>query len=382
MDASRRSRAFTLIELMLAMAIGMLILFTAFAGFRVASQCIVVANRLSLENSLMRSGYSIAHEQLDFWTNLDDPYDATRERLRLSGINVNGQPWAWSFTAQAPFPATVGLPFAPMNPVGGGSGAFPATGDPTTGGTASGSMVPGYAAGSGAMVPLPVSLPLPPPTSSAPAPTPASWENDAGFDPTYVWAPHDPRTWFRGNPIEKWLPGIAANVTPLVFGRYGAYTNVMPAPAFPSFTVNGPYPPPQSSAPPYQAGFALNGTPRYPPHLWYGRQLLGLSRALGWYGLCDYLPANTMYGYYTTFSPGGPPGATPRAPATSRSSSPPPAGATAMAAATRTTCPIPGPTPSSPSRSAAAGPPLPPPAAGTGTSSARAWGRPPSASTP
>ena len=73
MNACRSIRAFTLIELMIAMAIGMLILFTAFAGFRVASQCIVVANRLSLENSLMRSGYNIAHEQLDFWTNLDDP---------------------------------------------------------------------------------------------------------------------------------------------------------------------------------------------------------------------------------------------------------------------------------------------------------------------
>jgi hypothetical protein len=307
MPAPRRIRAFTLIELMISMALGMVIVFTAYAGFRVAGQCIVVANRLSLENSLIRCGYDIAHEQLDFWTNLDDPNDATRERLRLSGMNVSNQPWAWSFSAQAPFPATVGLPFAPMNPAAAGaSGAFPANIDPTTGGGAAGSMVPRNASASGPMVPQPAYLPLPPSTSNTPAPLPSAWESDTGFDPTYVWAPHDPRTWFRGNPLEKWLPGIGPNITPLVMGRYGAYTNVTAAPVFPSFTVNGPYPPPQTSAPTWQAAFSLPATPTYPPHLWYGRQLLGLGRAIGWYGLFDYLPANTMFGYYTTYQAGGP----------------------------------------------------------------------------
>jgi hypothetical protein len=39
-------------------------------------------------------------------------------------------------------------------------------------------------------------------------------------------------------------------------------------------------------------------------HLWYGRQLRGLSRALGFYGMCDYLPSNAMYGCYGSYSDG------------------------------------------------------------------------------
>jgi Tfp pilus assembly protein PilE len=303
MIAPRSLRGFTLIELMLAIALGMLVIYTAYAGFRMASQCIVTANRLSLENSLMRSGYSLAHEQLDFWTNLDDPNNANQESLRASGINVHGLSWSGAFTVQAPFPTTVGLPFAPMNPNAGAAGAFAANTDPTTGAGASGSQVPRHVPTSGQMIPLPVSLPLPPPTSNASATLPMNWENDTGFDPTYLWAPHDPRTWFRGNPIEKPLPSIAANVTPLIMGRYGAYTNVMPTPTFDSFTVTGPYPPPQTTAPSYQASYTVSANAQYPVHLWYGRQLLGLSRAIGWYGLFDYLPANAMYGYYTTFVP-------------------------------------------------------------------------------
>jgi prepilin-type N-terminal cleavage/methylation domain-containing protein len=64
-------RGFTLIELMIAITLGMLLVYTAIAGFRVASQCATISNRLSLENSLIRAGITEAHQQLDFWTNLD-----------------------------------------------------------------------------------------------------------------------------------------------------------------------------------------------------------------------------------------------------------------------------------------------------------------------
>ena len=292
MSTPRRTRGFTLIELMLAIGLGILVIYTAYSGFRMASQCIVVANRLSLDNSLIRAGYSMAHDQLDYWTNLDDPNDATHETLRLSGLNVSGQNWAYSFTAQAPFPTTLGLPFAPMNATGAAAGAFPANVDPTSG-ASSGSAVPRNASTGGPMVVLPLVGTVPP----------ANWENDNGFDPTYAWAPHDPRTWFRGNPLEKWLWWVAPNTSPTIMGRYGAFTNVTPTPVFSTYTVNGPYPPPQTSAPSYSANYQASSN--YPPHLWYGRQLLGLSRAIGWYGLFDYLPANTMFGYYLSFSQAG-----------------------------------------------------------------------------
>lgn len=297
-------RGFTLIEMMIAIALGSVVIYTAYAGFSMASQSIVVANRLSLENALMRAGYLQAHQQLDFWTNLDDPYDASHERLRLSGVNVSGQSWAYPYRSQQPIPATLGLPFAPLNDTGGTSGACPANRDPTSAGTASGSSVPRYPVAAGPVVIRAPVLPLPTGASSTPAPLPANWENDAGFDPSYAWSPHDPRTWFRGNPIEKWLPSVLPNSTPTLFGRYGAFTNVTSSPSFGSFTVAGPYPSPFPAAPmQYQTSYQVSST--YPPHLWYGRQMLALSRALGYYGLCDYLPANAMYGYYSSFVQAG-----------------------------------------------------------------------------
>ncbi len=325
MPYPRSDRGFTLIELMLAIGLGSLVIYTAYAGFRMASQAITVSNRLSLENSLMRAGFQMAHEQLDFWTNLDDPNDATHEQLRLNGYNVSGLPWASEYAVQ-PYPTTVGLPFAPLQGSGtGSSGAFPANIDPTTGGSASGSAVPRssaspastclpYPAG-GPMIIQPPSLPLPSPSSSTPTQAsllPAGWENDAGFDCTVAWAPHDPRTWFRGNAMEWWSSGtplyfspwnILLYQPPVIFGRYGAFTNVTSSPTFQSFTVS-PTPAAGNLAPssylvPYTA------STNYPPHLWYGRQMLGLTRAIGYYGLCDYLPANALYGYYTSFSQNG-----------------------------------------------------------------------------
>ena len=58
---------------MIAVTLGIMIVFVATSGLRTASQTVVVANRLSLENSLLRVGYFEAQNQLDFWTNFDDP---------------------------------------------------------------------------------------------------------------------------------------------------------------------------------------------------------------------------------------------------------------------------------------------------------------------
>ena len=91
-------RAFTLIELMIAVSLGMLIVYVAIAGFRVAAQSITVTNRLALENDLLRTGCLVANERLDFWTDFDDPENAAEQRLR--GRDNDG-----------------GLPFTPMSQV-------------------------------------------------------------------------------------------------------------------------------------------------------------------------------------------------------------------------------------------------------------------------
>ena len=100
MTAARRApaAAYTLIELMLAISLGMVILLTMMAGFRVASQSITTVNRLASENQLMRLGCQMAHEHLDFWTDYDDPDNPSYQLLRSKDMNG-------------------GLPFTPMSNV-------------------------------------------------------------------------------------------------------------------------------------------------------------------------------------------------------------------------------------------------------------------------
>jgi hypothetical protein len=87
--------AFTLIELMIAISLGMVIMLTVMAGFRVASQSMTTVSRLATENQLMRLGVERAHEYLDFWQDYDDPLDTNNQPLR--GNDMGG-----------------GLPFTPM----------------------------------------------------------------------------------------------------------------------------------------------------------------------------------------------------------------------------------------------------------------------------
>ena len=74
--------AFTLLELMIAIVLSAIIIFTAVSGLRTMAQAVTAANRLSLENALMRAGYFTAQDQLDFWTNADDTTDVSPQRSR------------------------------------------------------------------------------------------------------------------------------------------------------------------------------------------------------------------------------------------------------------------------------------------------------------
>lgn len=272
-----RTFAFTLIEMMIAVTLGMLIVYTAVAGFRVASQATTLASRLSLENSLIRAGMTEAHQQLDFWTNLDDPNDTTRQRLRRS-VNLNGDRWASTYS-HLPGTTKVGFPFAAMRDV------FPANRDIRTAGVAAGSMVPRRIAAPG-FARAEISAP--------PSPVPIEMEQDVGFDPTYTWAAHDPRTWFRANCLEKdrwtagpsWLPQQK-------FGRYGIFSNIDANPVFRTF---GALKTQESDTSTYSASYQAQ-----PAHLWYGRQLAGLARALGFYGFCEYLPSNALYQAHSSY---------------------------------------------------------------------------------
>jgi prepilin-type N-terminal cleavage/methylation domain-containing protein len=277
-----RPNGFTLIELMIAVALGMVIVYTATAGFRVAAQSTAMSGRLALENSLMRAGIIEAHQQLDFWTNLDDPGDGTRQRRRRTVV-LDGEPWSTPFL-DLPGTSRIGLPFSPMREV------FPPNADLRTGARSQGSSVPRRPAADGFRRPE-ISVPA--------SPVPAAHEQDIGFDPTYTWAPHDPCTWYRGNCLEKYRQEAPpAWVPPQKFGRYGIFGNIDAAPAFKEYAG--------LKAREQYADTCSASCDAKPAHLWYGRQLAGLARALGYYGLCDYLPSHALYNFHASYSGAAP----------------------------------------------------------------------------
>ncbi len=92
---SNGNHGFTLIELMISVALGSLVVYTATAGFRVASQSMTTANRLGVENAIMRAGLQQAHDRLDFWTDCDNPEIIDEQKLRnpAGGIGNGGLPF-------------------------------------------------------------------------------------------------------------------------------------------------------------------------------------------------------------------------------------------------------------------------------------------------
>ena len=82
--AERRAAigGFTLIELLIAISLGMVIAYGAFAALRLAAGAAAEARRLGDENALLRAGMIRAHDELDWWTMLDDPEDAAHQPLR------------------------------------------------------------------------------------------------------------------------------------------------------------------------------------------------------------------------------------------------------------------------------------------------------------
>jgi prepilin-type N-terminal cleavage/methylation domain-containing protein len=223
-----RRRGFTLIELMLAMALGIVIVFTAFAGIRVASQCYTISSRLSLENSMLRTGFMKALEELDFWNSYDDPFDSSTTFGSTNGGEVMRNP---------------GLPFCPFAtaPVSMKPGnSLPLNGDGTT----------MYLNESGGSV--------------------AGWYAD------YSWPMSDPAVWCRVNMGES-CSGKGAPMD-MRFGYYGMFSGT-----YPSFSTIPNYTPNPSTV----------------PHQWLSNQMEALKKNLGYYGMIEYLPANTIYAYNT-----------------------------------------------------------------------------------
>lgn len=74
--------AFSLLEVLISLTLGLVILITVYAGFRVAVQSITIAERRALENKLLVAGTMIVLDQADTWFDLDIPSDPSRQALR------------------------------------------------------------------------------------------------------------------------------------------------------------------------------------------------------------------------------------------------------------------------------------------------------------
>lgn len=133
---------FSLIEMMIAISLGMLIIYAAMAGFRVASQSITTANRLATENSLLRAGFHEALAEIDLWTAYDDPEStvAADQALRRAQMPFSQLPTTPRIMASNPS-GTVAYEFSEA-------------------------------------------------------------ETDTGWDHTYPWPAASPRTWWRANAAE------------------------------------------------------------------------------------------------------------------------------------------------------------------------------------
>jgi hypothetical protein len=78
-------RAFTLIELLISLALGMSILVMAMMTFRSASASMADINRMSRETQMLRTGYWIAMRDADFWDSQANPAAPYRKGFMRTG---------------------------------------------------------------------------------------------------------------------------------------------------------------------------------------------------------------------------------------------------------------------------------------------------------
>ena len=218
---------FTVIELTIAVALGALVVYIAAAGMRTAAQGVAAANRLALENSIIRTGVVIALENSDFWTDHDNPIPndpLIDQPLRAQATDAAGK--------------LRGLPFTPF-----------LTSQTNT----------GY------KTPIGSSAPIAAPPGSSTTVIRGLDENASGWDPN-AWQAAEARGWSWGNLTERaprWSSATNHNVPTVKYKLFGRFETI------------------------------ASTDPTISLHHWQQRQLDGLLRSLGSYGLFDYLPANT-----------------------------------------------------------------------------------------
>ncbi len=86
----RLRAAFTAIELMISLALALGILLVAVSGFRMAAASMGRLERLSVENNLLRSGYLMLMEDVDFWHSHANPEYPYRKGFMSDEVEIAG----------------------------------------------------------------------------------------------------------------------------------------------------------------------------------------------------------------------------------------------------------------------------------------------------
>jgi len=279
---------------MVSMALGLLIIWALYAGFRSTMQSISLSLALSNENAILRHGFQTVLDEADYWTAYDHPEAAlpsgqanpdptepltqglgNRRTADLSGLTSWGYGRLGVTMRPSGGPFT---PFAQMKLLPGDTAAtataYATAADPWTNGEV---WKPRRIRSN--------TVPVPSTTQAAPQ------EFERGWDADYHWSAADARTWNWANPIEaqfsgRWYDGV-------LYGdhRYGLYA--MFASPFSSVLLAAQTYAPTSSRPSF-------GTVE-PLHHWLPNQVLGLKGSLGDYGLYEYLPSHVKPLFYGVF---------------------------------------------------------------------------------
>ena len=103
---SMHNRAFTLLETIIAVGMGMAILVAGTTAVRMAMGTMTKANRLSLENSMLRSGIIAGLDEVDMWQVYDAihiPSDASAEDIAIMRpLRDSGEPFSGIYDPNSP----------------------------------------------------------------------------------------------------------------------------------------------------------------------------------------------------------------------------------------------------------------------------------------
>lgn len=159
----------SLIEVLMALGLGLFILTTVYAGFQVALNSIKEAERLALENKLLSAGIFLVLEDTDTWATFDRPGHQPLLISRPGGGYKTIDAWSGGYNIDANDWQQLPQPFTPFS---------------------------------------------------------SSWA-DSGAADTYdpdAWVSHDPRSWYRGDgACYFWDNNTYMDQN--AFGNYGLFTN-------------------------------------------------------------------------------------------------------------------------------------------------------------